>query len=199
MTTQPIDSRPHLPLQWILTVTGVTGIPAIFLPFTVGTSPWAAAFGGYGLWQIALPAFLSLPVTYLLMRWLIAKKLLITEQLIACLLSIASAFTTLAVYVKDMTYPADLKEWVVFILPLLIICSGIFILVRIRNKKMFNPYGAILCLQLAYLANCVLSLGAFIGEWQSGAYLIMLTVTAYLIQLILVLKGDPKYDAEPGA
>jgi len=26
-----------------------------------------------------------------------------------------------------------------------------------------------------------------------------LTVTAYLIQLILVLKGDPKYDAEPGA
>ena len=50
-----LDSRGRI--QVLLTVTGAIGIPAIFLPFTFGTSPLAAAWSSdlflKDMWRIA--------------------------------------------------------------------------------------------------------------------------------------------------
>ena len=192
MTTKSLHLRSYISLQWLLTILGAIGIPAIFLPFIMGTSPLSAAFGDYGLWKIALPAFFPLPVTIASIRWLIIKELSRTERMIAYFLSVASIFVTLAVYITDVKWPEEPKERIAFLFPLIITGFGIFILIRMRHKEMYKPYNAILSMQVAYMANSVLCLASSLGQWESGAYLILVTVTAYLTQIFSVFGNFKK-------
>lgn len=182
------EARSQFSLQWLLMIAGVIGIPAIFLQFTMDTSPWRASVDvDYGLWKIALPAFFPIPVVIGLLRLLITKKLSLPERLVAYFMSMMSVVVTLTIYAKDNGWPAMSNDWFGFVLPLITIGLGVFILVSTRDVKL-KPYRAIMSMQIAYLANALLCLGAFFGQWQIGAYFSLVTVIIYLAQIIMVLR-----------
>ena len=191
MKTIMSEARSQSSLQWLLMIAGVIGIPAIFLQFTMDTSPWRASVDvDYGLWKIALPTFFPIPVVIGLLRLLITKKLSLPERLVAYFMSMMSVVVTLTIYTKDNGWPAGTNDWFGFVLPLITIGLGVFILVSTRRDAMLQPYRAIMSMQIAYVANALLCLGAFFGQWQIGAYFSLVTVIVYLTQIIMVLRNN---------
>jgi hypothetical protein len=190
-TSESSDLRWWFRVQLFLTLVGVTGIAAVFLPFTWSISPFSAAFmKDFDLWQIAWPAFLPLLITVVSLRWLFATTLSRTELTIAHsagAVSIALVCITLFGFIRNIEWwPTDVNEWLTLIFPVVTLVFGIYVLIRSRKNLIINPFLAIFSMQVAYIANCFLCLISFFGEWQIGAYFCLITVIVYLIQIILV-------------
>lgn len=167
----------------ILTIIGASGILAIFIPFTWDNSPLNAVFDKY-MWRLGWPCFFPILVSIASLRLLFSKTLSRTEQVIAYLLSLTSVCITLSfyfVFVSEM--PSTFKEWLSYIIPLIMVGFAIFVLIRFRNNATFMPVLAIFSMQFAYLANILLCLIGFLGEWQIGAYFSLVTAIIYLTQI----------------
>ncbi len=193
------DLRSWFMIQLLLTLTGVIGIAAIFLPFSWSISPFSAAFmKDFDLWQIAWPAFLPLLITVVSLRWLFAPTFSRIEVIIAHFagaVSIALVCFTFFSFITNIGgWPTDINEWLSLIFPVVTLVFGIYVLTRSRKNLMHNPFLAIFSMQVAYVANCLLCLISFFSEWQIGAYFCLITVIAYLIQIILVYVY--RYDAK---
>ena len=188
ITDDSSASGSHFRIQMLLTIVGLTGIAAIFLPFTWNES-LINAVNDRNLWRLALPAFLPLIIAGLSLRWLFSKKLSSSEQAIAYIVSLASGCVTLSFYlISDYGWPTDFKEWLTYVIPLITLGLGIFTLLSRRRNLTKKPFLAIKSMQIAYLANILLCLTGFFGEWQIGAYFSLITVGAYLSQMILANK-----------
>jgi hypothetical protein len=194
------DLRSWFIIQLLLTLTGVIGIAAIFLPFSWSISPFSAAFmKDFDLWQIAWPAFLPLLITVVSLRWLFAPAFSRTEVIIshfAGAVSIGLVCYTLFSFLTNIGgWPTGLNEWLSLIFPFVTLAFGVYVLIRSRKSLIYMPFMAIFSMQVAYVANCLLCLISFHGEWQIGAWFCLITVIAYLIQIILVFAYN-KYDAK---
>lgn len=159
---------------------GLAGIIALFLPFTSDESPLSAAAGQF--WRLALPFFLAVLVSLSSLRWIVAGRLSRFEAVVGCLASMSAVCLTLTLYLQDIS-PSDLRDWVsLLVAPIVLIVGGALV---VRNRRRGLPGGltALMCLHVAYLANCLLCLIAFFGEWQAGAYFSLLTALVYLAQI----------------
>jgi hypothetical protein len=190
------DLKKRPGIQLFLTIAGGIGIIAIFLPFTLNTSPWVAALESFNgeflmnkIWRIALPAFFPVLITMALLRWHIQGTLSRPECFIAYLVSAASVMITLSVCFEN-GWPKELKERLIIVIPILALALGIFALFRNRQNMPLNPFRAIAAMQIAYMVNCLLCLTGFFGGWQIGAYCCLAAVVVYLIQMILVFRKD---------
>ncbi len=185
------DLRSWFMIQLVLTLTGAIGVAAIFLPFSWSISPFSAAFmKDFDLWQIAWPAFLPLLITVESLRWIFAQTLSRTEVIIAHFagaVNIALVCFTLWGFVKNIGgWPTGANEWLSLISPFVTLAFGIYAMTISLKSLKFKSFMAVFSMQVAYVANCLLCLISFFGEWQIGAYFCLITVIAYFIQIILV-------------
>ncbi len=185
------DPRSGRTIHLLLTVVGAIGIPAIFLHFSWDVSPFTAAFvKDFDLWQIAWPAFLPILITIASIRWLFITSISKTELSLAWSAGFAATalicFSLLNI-IKNNGWPAELREWLSLVIPVLILGLGIFTLIRTRQDRKFRQYRAIMSMQIAYIANCLLCLISLFGGWQIGAYFCLVTVIAYVNQIISVI------------
>jgi hypothetical protein len=179
----------HSKIQLILTISGALGIPAIGLSFAFGISPWSAALEK-DLWRLAWPFFLPLFITIASLRWLFSTQLSRPERVFAYLVSAALIGVTLSGYGTSYEWPDQFGEWLGFVFPFVTLGFGIFALLRTRKNAMLKPFGAVLSMQVAYLANCLLCLSSFFGRWEIGAYCSLVTAIVYVTQMILVCRND---------
>jgi len=180
----------------LLTIAGAIGILAMFLPFTWGTSPAGGTFDKE-LWRLAWPFFLPPLITIAAARWLLSGRVSPPERAIAYTVSAATVCVTLSNYVRVLEWPRHFKEQVGFLFPFIVLAFGLFALLRIRRNELLKPFGAVVSLQVAYLANCLLCLSSFFGSWQIGAYCSLVTAIVYLIQMSLVLLRDGTGNSVP--
>ena len=105
-----------------------------------------------------------------------------------------SCFTLFSFITNIEGWPTDVNEWLSLIFPVVTLVFGIYVLIRSRKNLIINPFLATFSMQVAYIANCLLCLTSFFGEWQIGAYFCLITIIVYLIQIILVYAYG--YDAK---
>jgi hypothetical protein len=96
---------------------------------------------------------------------------------------------TLSNYVTNFRWPDEFQSWLGFVFPFVILGFAVFALLKTRQNVLLIPYGAIMSMQAAYMANCLLCLSSFFGQWQIGAYCSLVTVIAYVTQLIWVWRN----------
>ena len=177
-----------------LTLLGVPGLPALFLPFAWGTSPYEALLD-LDLLRLAFPAFLVVFILPALKRWLGSGALSRQAELTGYGLAAAGAALVLFSYTKFRAWPDGPLEWVATVGPLLTLGVGARFLVQTLRDGGARGYAPILALQTVYLANGILALGALYRDLQIGAYCILVTMLAYAFQIDLVRRVP----AEPTA
>ncbi len=179
------------PIQWFLTLAGLSGIAAIFLPFTFDVSPWVA-ITHEGAWDIGailllpmlgVPFLLSVFTGVLTIRWNISCSISLPERTFSYFVSIFSACVTMALYL-NMKLPQNIHELFVSIVPILIFITGGFLIIRNYRSGKFKDFSPIMAMQTSYLANCVLCLIGFF--WQIGAYFALVSAVAYAVQMIWI-------------
>jgi hypothetical protein len=168
----------------LLTVVGIIGIVGLFLPFTFGTSPMNAV-SDKELWRLALPFFLAVLASAASIRWVISGSFSGRERAIAYVVSASMAGVTLSLWFPFRDGPANIREWLAFVSPEPILALGVYFLIRnsrMGSSRNFNP---VMAIQIAYLANAVLCLIAFFGDWQLGAYCVLVAALAFVLQIAL--------------
>jgi hypothetical protein len=85
------------PIQWLLTIAGLSGIVSIFLPFTWNVSPfkaaWLCPFGDHSgdreIWLLAAPFLLSAVISVSLIRWNLSGRFFLLEKIFMYLISLS--------------------------------------------------------------------------------------------------------------
>jgi hypothetical protein len=164
---------------------GALGLPALFLPFTMNTSPHRALMD-WGLWRVTLPAYLVAFILPATKRWLTAGILSRPARVIGYTLAVAGVLLIILSYMEFDAWPDGLLQWVATIGPLLILGFGATVIARNLRPGRPGGYGPIMALQVVYIANAMLGLGSSFPDWQVGAYCIVVTIMAYAFQIDLV-------------
>lgn len=186
-------------VHWFLAAGGLTGIVALFLPFTEGVSPVDAALSYF--WKIATPFFLSILISGASIRWAVSRSLSRVERWVAYMLSCASAFATLFfVFLSLNWWPSNAQDWVSRALPVPVLALGAFAVIRNARFGMLPDLSAVMAMQVAYLANSLLCLVGFWGDWgggwQIGAYFVLVASVIYLVQIVLIsIQSRPQHTA----
>jgi uncharacterized membrane protein (UPF0136 family) len=189
-STNEAPTSAGIRIQQLLTAIGAAGIPAIILPFTFEMSPLAAVReSDFSLWRLAWPFFLPVLILPAVVRWLFLKKHSQIEIIAGYIVGTAILGITFSAYLLVYEWPWNTRSQIAFLSPIIILAFGIFIVLRNRKKLIPGPAGAIVVMQVAYIANCLLCLITSIDGWQMAAYLSLATSVAYLAQIIL-LVGD---------
>jgi hypothetical protein len=169
----------------LLTVVGMTGIAGLFLPFTFGASPLEAA-STKEFWRLAVPFFLAVLASAASIRWVISGSFSGGERTIAYVISASMVGVTLtSLWLLSKEGPANIQEWLAFVSPVPILTLGGYFLIRnsrIGPSREFNP---VMAIQIAFIANAVLCLIAFFGNWELGAYCVLIAALAFVLQIVL--------------
>jgi hypothetical protein len=168
----------------LLTVVGMTGIAGLFLPFTFGTSPVDAA-SNKELWRLALPFFLAILASAASIRWVISGSFSGRERAIAYVVSASMVGVTLSLWFPFEGGPATLQEWLAIVSPEPILALGVYFLIRNSRMTPSRKFNPVMAIQIAYLAHAVLCLIAFFGDWELGAYCVLVAALAFVLQMIL--------------
>jgi hypothetical protein len=178
-------------IHLLLTVVGAAGIAAVYLPFTWDVSPMMAMREEM-LWMLAWPFFLPIAIAAASARWLISRSLSKPEAAIAYIASGSAAGIMLAFIgrflFEDNGGPVRSADWLAVSMTIVILVLGTCLLIttwRTLKRPDFRP---LLALQVAYVGNAAFCLIEFLDfpGWQAGAYVVLVTVIAYLLQIILV-------------
>lgn len=186
-------------LQLYLILAGFPGILGLFLPFTMKITPWRA-LTLYFAWIMAGPAFLPLFITTaMILLWFKGSLPGVIKFLIYLLSAISAGFTLTFSSLWLMPLPdhasRNLHEWLMIIVPTVILISGAAMLVA-RIKQKDTETGPLLAAMFAYIANILMCLiFSYAGNdkpltegWQSGAWLSLFTLAVYLIQIFLFIR-----------
>lgn len=177
----------------LLTVLGTAGIAALFLPFAWNASPTKAVVSGFlVLFAIAIPFFLSVLVSAAYVRWMISGLLSRPERAISYVASSMMAFSTLYAIISEglgggWPEPSDVRGWLIVVIPVLTLLSGVYFVIKKLRNKGPKEVSAIMAMQFAYLSNALLCLIAYFGDWQIGAYFVVVASIVYLLQIVLAL------------
>jgi hypothetical protein len=193
----------HRSVHLLLAIVGTTGIAGLFLPFSFNYSPVKAVSDEY-IWRLATPFFLSILVTIYNIRRIISVSFPVAGKAIAYFISAATAGVTLSIYFTGDVGASDFQEWLAFIIPLIVLLSGAYLVITRSKKRNSKEYSPIIAIQVAYLANCLMCLvafwpngqGIFRGGWQIGAYFALATAVVYLLQIRLFLVQDRESAAQ---
>ncbi|HQR17382.1 MAG TPA: hypothetical protein PK948_03370 [Gemmatimonadales bacterium] len=188
---RPQGASTHL----ALTVAGLAGVAAVFLPFAAGVSPLQAVVDS-DLWRYAAPFFLAPLIAVATRHWALFGTLGRRESMLAYIVSGASILGTLSMYAKWEYPPDGLQMQLAVALPIAVLIIG-GIGLRQMRKGAGSPkeYAPALALQVAYLSNAALCLAGFYGEslfsngWGVGAWVVIWTCLVYLGQIALARRA----------
>lgn len=169
----------------MFSVASLTGISAIFLPFTWGVSPMGAVCWGFdGIWKLGVPFFLAILILGASLHWIISGTLSKLEKWIAYIISISVACLTLSLFITSP--PSDFNEWLMLLATIITLAIGVFLVIisfKIEKLKQFSP---IMAMQTAYLGNCVLCLLVYRDDLEIGAYCALITAVLYATHMIII-------------
>jgi hypothetical protein len=195
----------------LFTVSGTAGITALFLPFAEGIHPFVkdisfiAIVFGLGpyvfnslasvLLALATPFLLVILVSVSFVRWMIFGLLSRPERAIAYVVSSMMAFATLYVIIRMLLEilsesSANVDFWLIkaialFTIPLLTLLFGVYVVIKNLRNKGSKEVSAVIAMQIAYLGNALFCLMFFVGDWQVGAYIVVVTSIVYVLQIVL--------------
>jgi hypothetical protein len=189
----PAPLRPRSVFTIVLTLVGVAGIPATFLPFVWDVSPVKALLGrgAEGVGWIAAPFFLAPLVTLLLIRWIAAGPLSRRERVFAWVVGVAAAASASELFAEGLVRaiaglddaPSGSADWVTFGILALALPA---LVLAIRARRILpDTNAALMVMQAIYAANAIACLWVFSdARYQTGAYLSMVTSGAYVVQMV---------------
>lgn len=185
-------NMPHRKAHILLTLSGLTGIVSLFLPFTFDVSP-LYALQEHSWWKLAAPFFLSVLVFVAAMRWIISGSFTAIWKAIVYFISVASAMITISFFFAGGASPSEFIEWSGLAVAVVVLLSGSWLVISKLIKQTSDVYCPLIALQVAYLANCLMCLVIFFrvgsgglgNDWQIGAWLSLITVIVYLLQIFL--------------
>ena len=166
-------------VQLLLTVAGLAGIPALFLPFT-SVAPYSSLDDL--IWALALPFSLSVPISIASLRLIVSGTLSRPERMIAYFASIATASVTLSLYAVGQNWNG--QDWLGLVISIVTLILGVYVVLRSWRMATPRELSALMSMQAAYLSNCLLCLMIFFGEWQIGAYFALATAVAYSVHIV---------------
>jgi hypothetical protein len=177
---------------------GLAGIVSLFLPFTSDVAPISATID-HSLWRLALPFSLAVLVSAAFLRRLFTGALSQLECAAGYFAAAGAALVTLSLFVVDFK-PSGARDWASVAAGLLTVIAGGGIVVRNWRNDLPHSLNCLVSMQVAYLANSLLCLVAFWGEWQVGAYTVLLTVLVYVADVAGVsLQGVKAKPPAPAA
>jgi hypothetical protein len=171
----------------LLTLVGMIGIAGLFLPVTFGVSPVAAVLDTE-LWRLALPFFLVVLASAASIRWIISGSFSGGERAIAYVVSVSVAGLTLSMSFPFYGRPGNIQEWLTMFSTYPILALGLYFLIRNSRMERSREFNPVLAIQVAYLANTVMCLIAFFGDWEKGAYCTLVAALAFVLQIALVSR-----------
>jgi len=81
--------------------------------------------------------------------------------------------------------PTTIQDRVAFLSPAPILALGVYFLIRNSRMEPSRKFNPVVAIQIAYLANAVLCLIAFFGNWELGAYCVLAAALAFVLQIVL--------------
>jgi hypothetical protein len=185
------DDMNRSPIQWFLTIAGLSGIASIFLSFTADVSPFEAAFDK-DLWFVGAPFVLAVVISASLIRWNLTGRSSLLEQVITYLIGLSMMAVVISTFLKGSSD----EERTVVIFSASSLIAGIFLVIRNHRIGKFRNLSPIMLMQTAYLGNGILCLisfcrgvlgaGGFGEGWQIGAYFSIATVIVYAAQMVWI-------------
>lgn len=153
----------------------------LFVPFTWGESPYSALEGPdrAGLWFIASPFFLSVPILVLQLQFLVRRRVTRAENVAYHLLALAVLATTVYPHADSFVYGRSDILWLAM-LALLVALAFRTILLNSRRR---NPEAPLMALMAGWIPNAVSCGIGFWGEWQLGAYLAAFTLVVFVFEI----------------
>jgi hypothetical protein len=179
------------PIQWFLTIAGLSGIASIFLPFTYGISPFKAFLELFkdsllfqDIWILGFPFMLSVVISASVIRWILSGWSSLLEQVITYLIGISmNVFVIRTIFDSFYGYSSGLGEMMSVIFLASSLITGIFLVVRNHRIGKLKNLSPIMLMQTAYLGNGMFCLIEYWDDWQIGAYLTLMTVIVYAAQM----------------
>ena len=182
----------HFGIDASLVVAGLTGLAVPFLPFTFDVSPLDTIDGKWPeFWQLGAPFFLTFLVSAASLRQLVCCRPSKAERAIAYTVAMAAAGIVISVTVRMVLGEGlaafNREDWFLAVTSLAILLFGTGLLARRLATRGRKDQCPILALQVAYLANYVGVVSSILGtpdNWQSGAYVALVTAVVYVADII---------------
>ena len=183
-----------------IAVAALAGVPAIWLPFAYRITPASALFddGFLGLWLLAWPHLLAIPIAAALFRWVASGRLSSPERWCGRAFAAGACCVTGSLFVEpffNRNVPSGTSDWIAFLVPLAILAGGVALAVwALRSGRARHGLDAIVMMEMAYLPNVALCVQAATGNrepLQIGAYAVLLTSVVYVIHILAVLVIRP--------
>jgi hypothetical protein len=198
----PAAHDPRSRFSLVVASVGLSGVAAVFLPFTFNVSPLDAAgtlpflrgdahFLG-GLWRLGVPFSLAILVTVGTFRRIVLGPLTPAELVVGYLAALVAACCFLSLYLPygnddPARAPSGFSEWFMFLVSWVGSAAGAYLLWRNLRRGVPHAANVISAMQIAYAIVAVFCLVAFASEgWQIGAYLVAVTTLAYMAQIVAV-------------
>jgi hypothetical protein len=179
-------SRIRLPLGLAV----VTGTAAVFLPFTSNVPPFGAVVPDsmIDVWRLAWPFFLIVPIAVLGVRVARSGRLTRADAIVAYALAIGVAGLTLSQYMTGPLKVDRTQEAISMVLPIVLLTGGGWLVWHFRRASGAGNLSPLAALAVPYVANMLLCLIAFWGDWQIGAYVSVAATAASVWVAILALR-----------
>ncbi len=174
-------------------VLALPGVVAPFLSFTYHISPLKTIveFGSGRLWVLGAPFFLAMPIAAWQVRRCAVGRLSPIEIALAYFFATAAMLPVLvgtAIALSD----SELPPLVLVVLAGLggVVGANVLLLVRNLVRRVPNQVTAEVFLLGGYMPNAVLCLLGLAHDWNVGAYVVLIACIAYLLTIILRLRGE---------
>jgi hypothetical protein len=183
----PAPFRPRSTFTLAVSLVGCAGLPAIFLPFTFGASPFAALLSTY--FPLAVPLVLSLAIAAVSAAWVAAGSLGPRARLAARVAGLAGAAGFAWLYVRPRLggmFELNMRESpaVVWVPPLVLLAAGLLLSAWLARQPRARDAAAIVLLEGVYVAGATQCLVGFWDDYDAGAYFVAVATAAYLAQMI---------------
>lgn len=169
------------PIQWFLTIAGLSGIASIFLSFTWNVSPFEVAFDRV-YWIFGAPSLLTIVISVSLIRWNLTGRLSLLEQIITYLMGLSMIAVVISTNFRFL-HGGSREGWLSVVFSASSLIAGIFLVVRNHRIGKFKNLNPIMLMQTACLGNGIFCLIASWRDWQIGAYFAVVTVIVYAAQM----------------
>jgi hypothetical protein len=180
-------------MQLLLLILGIPPVVLLFLPYTSGTSPWAAVSGseGYAIALLGWPFFLAIVICIAQARLFLKQNFSGTERAIYRFLACAALVCGLALLTLGTWTEGFTKEnigWdLTFGIPFLVAVFLIVFAIRLGPEK-----AALVALKAAWIPNAIMCginfwPRSFFSGWEIGAYLAAFTIVLYSVEIALFL------------
>ena len=187
----PFRSRSVFTLA--VSLVGCAGLPAIFLPFTYGLSPFAALLSSY--FPLAVPLVLSVAIAAISAAWIAAGSLGHRARLASRVAGLAGAAVFAWLYVRPhlggIMFDLNIREqWpaVTWVPPLVILAAGLLLSAWLARQPRARDAAVIVLLEGVYVAGATQCLVGFWDDYDAGAYFVAVAAAAYLAQMIGVTE-----------